>query len=102
MARCQVDQLDTPIGKKGICTDEERIGPLARKRREGRIDLSAGAGVGRPGFAARWRAQPVRASRNVISAVRLAGLTSTATRAAAGTSSRKSSSRFATNSPTKN
>ena len=45
MARRQVGQLDTPAGEKGVAADEEGVGPLARKRCEGRIDLAAGAGV---------------------------------------------------------
>ena len=40
-----MDQLDTPAGEKGVGADEERVGPLAHKRCEGRIDLAAGAGV---------------------------------------------------------
>ena len=43
VARRQVDQLDTPAGEEGVGADEERVGPLARKRCEGRIDLAAGA-----------------------------------------------------------
>ena len=45
MARRQVDQLDAPAGEEGVAADEQRVGPLAHKRCEGRIDLAAGAGV---------------------------------------------------------
>ena len=45
VARRQVGQLHTPADEKGVGADEERVGPLARKRCEGRIDLAAGAGV---------------------------------------------------------
>ena len=38
-------QLDAPASEKGICSNEEGVGPLARKVCEGRIDLAAGAGV---------------------------------------------------------
>ena len=87
--------------EEGVAADEERVGPLAHKSCEGRIDLAAGAGVEDLDL------QPHGAgsrstSLNVVSAVvALAGLTSTATRAAPGTSSRRSSSRFAANSAVK-
>ena len=101
MARRQVGQLETPGGEKGVGADEEGIGPLARKRCEGRIDLAAGAGVEdldlQPDGAA-----AASTSRNVALGTQgLAGLTSTATRTAAGTSSCRSSSRFAVSSPLK-
>ncbi len=101
MARRQVGQLDTPSGEEGAGADEEGVGPLAHKRREGRIDLAAGAGVEDLICSPRARAAG-STSLNVVSViVGLAGLTSTATRVAAGTSSRRSSSRFAANSPSK-
>ena len=37
--------MDTPAGEKAVAADEEGVGPLAHKIREGRIDLAAGAGV---------------------------------------------------------
>ena len=37
--------MDSPAGEKGAGADEKRVGPLAPKRRERRIDLAAGAGV---------------------------------------------------------
>ena len=78
--------------------DEERVGPLAHKRREGGIDLAAGAGVEDLDLQSMARAAAAT-SLNVDSVLAaLVGLTSTATRVAAGTSSRKSSSRFAANS----
>ncbi len=45
VARRQSGQLDTPAGEEGVAADEERVGPLAHKSCEGRIDLAAGAGV---------------------------------------------------------
>ena len=45
VARRQMDQLDTPAVQEGFAADEKGVGPLARKSREGRIDLAAGAGV---------------------------------------------------------
>ena len=44
-ARCEVDQLDAPGEEEGVGVDEKRVGALARKRCEGRIDLAAGVGV---------------------------------------------------------
>src|SRR5215831_12718083 len=43
--RCQVDQVDTPAGEKGVGVDEKCVGPLAHKSCESRIDFAAGAGV---------------------------------------------------------
>jgi hypothetical protein len=37
--------LDPPGVEEGVAADEQGVGPLARKRCEGRIDLAAGAGV---------------------------------------------------------
>ena len=37
--------MDTPAEQKGAAADEKRVGPLAHKRCEGRIDLAAGVGV---------------------------------------------------------
>ena len=97
--RRQDGKLHTPAGKKRITANEKNIGPLPRKRCEGRIDLVTGAGL------QDLHLQPHGASSRfyipqVVSVVQgLAGLTSTATRAAPGTSSRSSSSRFAANSP---
>ena len=45
MARRQVDQLDAPAVEQGTGADEKRVGSLAHKRCEGRVDLAAGAGV---------------------------------------------------------
>ena len=101
MARRQWTKMDTPAGEKGVIADEEGVGPLAHKGREGRIDLAAGAGI------KDWICNPMAraagsTSLTVVSVfAALAGLTSTATRVAAGTSSRSSSSRFAANSPLK-
>src|SRR5215216_97857 len=99
VARCQIDQLETPAGEKGVARDEEGIGRRARKRRECCIDLVVGAGV------ENLELQPAGAtaakSFTVDLPVGYVGLASTATRAAAGTSSRRSSSRFVVNSADK-
>jgi hypothetical protein len=72
-----------------------RVGPLAPKSCEGRIDFAAGA-LRTCSLMARAAAC---ASLDVASAfIGLAGLSSTAARLAPGTSSRNSSSRFAANS----
>ena len=87
------------LSEERAAADEECVGPLARESCEGCIDLAAGAGVEKPAFAVPWREPPLPRSRNVTSAVQgWSGLTSTATRAAPGTSSCRSSSRFAVNS----
>ena len=84
--------------KKGVAADEEGVGPLAHKSREGRIDLAAGAGNENLDLQPHG-ASAASKSLNVDSVLdALAGLTSTATRVAAGTSSRSSPSRFAANS----
>src|SRR5262249_54210174 len=44
-ARRQEDQLNTSADKKGAAADENRVGSLTRKRREGRIDVPAGTNV---------------------------------------------------------
>jgi ABC-type uncharacterized transport system substrate-binding protein len=40
-----VGQLHTPAVEKRVLADKEGVGPLAHSRREGRIDLRAGAGT---------------------------------------------------------
>jgi hypothetical protein len=45
VVRRQLDYLDTPTAEEGVVADEEGFGPIARKNREGRIDLAAVAGV---------------------------------------------------------
>src|SRR5262245_62452892 len=45
VARRQVDKLGTPANTKNVEADEDGVGPLAHKSCEGRIDLTAGAGV---------------------------------------------------------
>jgi hypothetical protein len=40
-----LDQLDTPAVQERIARDEEGVGPLACKSREGRIDLADGADI---------------------------------------------------------
>ena len=37
--------MDAPGDEEGVGVDEKRVGPLARKRCEGRVDLAAGVGV---------------------------------------------------------
>ena len=46
MARRQVNQLDMPVGKIGVSTDGEDVGPFAHKGREGRVDPLSGAAAG--------------------------------------------------------
>ena len=101
MARRQVDQLDAPADEKGVGADEEGVGPLAHKSCEGRIDLAAGAGVEDLDLQPHGARSRFHVSQCGLGIVALAGLTSTATRAAPGTSSRRSSSRFAANSHVK-
>ena len=98
MARRQVDQLDTPAVEEGVAADEEGVGPLAHKSCEGRIDLAAGAGVEDLDLQPHGASSRFHVSHRGLRIGSTAGLTSTATRAAAGTSSRSSSSRFAANS----
>ena len=88
VARRQGGQLYPPAGKEGVAPDEKNIGPLAHGRCERRVDLAAGAGVEDPAASA---------SRTVVSVfAAAAGLTSIATRVAAGRSSRRISSLLAT------
>ena len=94
-------QLDTPGLEEGIAADEEGVGPLAHKSCEGRIDLAAGAGVEDLDLQPHGAGSRFHVSQRGLGIGSMVGLTSTATRAAAGTSSRRSSSRFAANSPMK-
>ena len=84
--------------KKGSRTDEEGVGPLAHKSCEGRIDLAAGAGVEDLDLQSDGASSRFHVSQRGLGIAGSVGLTSTATRVAAGTSSRRSSSRFAANS----
>jgi hypothetical protein len=43
--RCEVDQLNTPAVEQEAAADEKRVRPLARKRCESRIDLTAASSV---------------------------------------------------------
>ena len=45
MARRQRGKLDPPDGEERVATDEESVGPLARKAVEGCMDFAAGAGI---------------------------------------------------------
>ena len=45
MARRQDGKLHAPACEKGTDTNEKCVGPLVHKRCEGRIDLTASAGV---------------------------------------------------------
>ena len=45
MARRQEGELHTPAIEEGIGADEKRVGALAHKSGESRIDLADGAGV---------------------------------------------------------
>ena len=100
MARRQDGKLDPPAVEK-------RVAPTKRASGRSRTKVAKAASISRLVLALRtWICSPMAraaasTSLNVVSAfAALAGLTSTATRVAAGTSSRRSSSRFAVNSPT--
>jgi hypothetical protein len=82
--------LKPPAIEKCVGADEEGIGPLARDRRKCRIDLVAGAGVEDLDL------QPNDASRRFDLFLRAFSRCNIGD--APGTSSRSSSSRFATNS----
>jgi hypothetical protein len=90
--------LDAPGEEEGVGVDEKRVGTLAHKRCEGRIDLAAGVGL------STWTCSPMARAPAAVSltvdseVAALEGLTSTAARLAAGTISRRSSRRFAANS----
>src|SRR5262249_5359116 len=101
MARRHVGKLHPPADEKSILANEEGVRPLAPKSCEGCIDLRLVLAL------STWSCNPMAraadcTSLNVASVlVALAGLTSTAIRATAGTSSRRSFSRFAVNSALK-
>ena len=44
MAHREHRKLHAPTREEGIAGDQQGIGPLAPKRREGRLDFGAGAG----------------------------------------------------------
>ena len=91
MMRRQVDQLDAPAVEEGVAGDEEGVGPLARKRCEGSIDLAAGAGVEDVDLQPHGASGRFHVSQRGFGIVAAsAGLTSTATPVAPGTSSRSS------------
>src|SRR5262249_18776150 len=101
MARCQCGKLDTPITKERVGDDEEGVHPLTHKGSECRIDVTDGAGVEdvdlQPEGACCASMSPTLDSVRTGSV----GLTSTAIRAAPGTSSCRSPNLFATNSAMK-
>jgi len=94
-------KLDAPADEEAVGANEEGIGPVVHEGCEGRLDLAAGAGVQDLNLQSEG-AGSFGMARNVVSAIgALAGLTSTATRAALGTNSRRSPSRLATTSAVK-
>ena len=101
VARRQGGKLHAAAGEECVGGDEEGIGALARKGGKGRIDLAARAGVEdmdlQPDDAGGFLHVPQRG----LGARALAGLRSTATRTALGTSSCRSPSRLATTSSEK-
>ena len=98
MVRRQVGELHPSVEEKGIAADEQYIGALAREGCECRVDLKAVLARTTWICSPRLRAA-ASTSLNVVSVMTaLTGLTSTATRVAAGTSSRNNSSRLAANS----
>src|SRR5262249_18907661 len=96
--RCQVDQLDTPAGEKGSGSTKSASG-------RSRTKVAKAALISRLVLALMtWICSPIAGSTSLNVAavvVALTGLTSTATRVAAGTSSRRSSNRFAVSSALK-
>jgi hypothetical protein len=86
VARRQGDKLNAAADEECVGSNEEAIGALARKVGKGLIDLVARAGL--ENLICSPMARPVSCtSRNVVSVTAaLAGLTSTATRTALGTS----------------
>ena len=101
MARCQDGKLHTPAVEERVWNDEEGI-PRSRARVVKAISISLTVLA-----LSTWICKPIAraavSTSRKLDAVRTGslGLTSTATRAADGTSSRSRSSRFAANSPTK-
>ena len=95
MARRQRGQLDPPASEEAIRGDEQGIRSAKHSVRERRVDLAASTGIEKLDMqpeGASGRFQLCQRGRRIFM---LPGLTSTATRTAAGTSSRKSPSRFA-------
>src|SRR5215472_9297223 len=90
-----MNQLDTPVTEKAVTGDKKRVRPLAGKDPEGFSDLADGGGV------ADLDLEPDGASRRRHVPQRRVGLTSTATRVAAGIRSRSKVRRFAANSAVK-
>jgi hypothetical protein len=86
--------MDTSGGEERVGADEEDVDSLAHKRCERDIDLPAGAALEDLDLQSYGAGSRFRVSEP-------AGLASTATFAAAGISSRRSSSRFGTNSADK-
>src|SRR5215468_960647 len=94
----QLRHLDTPRVEERARPDDEGVGLLAPNDFEGGIDLAASIRVEHLDLQSHGASRRLT-SLNVISVnVAKAGLTSTATRVAAGISWRRSSSRFAANS----
>ena len=85
--------------KKGSPADEKRVGPLAHKRCEGRIDLAAGAGVENLDLQPHGAGRRFHVSQRGLG-IRSIGRIDEHGQCAwpPGTSSRRSSSRFAVNS----
>ena len=87
--------LAAALTKEWLTDDEQPVGPLARDRREGRIDLAAGAGVVDLDLQAHGAGSRFHVSQRSLGIRAWVGLTNTAIRVAVGTSARRSSSRFA-------
>src|SRR5262249_23538123 len=101
MACREMNQLDTPAIEEGVDTDQKSIGPFTRKRCESFVDLADCAGVDDLNLQPDSASCGFQVSQRRVDNRWMSGLTSTATRLAAGTSSRRSSNRFAVNSPVK-
>src|SRR5262249_903893 len=97
VARRQVGKLHPPTGEKHVGDTEERGGPLAHKRCESRINLVAGAGVKDLDLQSNGARSRFHVSQHPI---RIGGgRIDEYCYTSPGTSSCKSSSCFATNSP---
>ena len=100
MTRRQIGELHPSAGEKRIGPEEQRVEPLACQGGKGRIDLVGRARVQDPDLQSK-RGAARSSALSVVSAAGPVGLMSTAMRAVAGMSSRRSSRRFATSSALK-
>src|SRR5262249_4636656 len=98
MSRRHVGKLNPPAVEKRILAHAKRVGSLPHEGCEGSIDFQVCAGFEDLHLQPRGAGSGFRRAQGGLDVRALAGLTSTATRVAPGTSSRRISSPFATNS----